>query len=230
MPTRLTEPRTWGRATRLQAQLLRDTAIAVGECDYTPDNFAYGTTPFSSWHAVFQSPPLVAAVARSRAAAAAAATTDNDDGGDGGYVVMGSSIGWLVFFGALALGIPSVGFELLPSLVAAAERTKTDVAAAVGGASGGVSRARFVCGDMMRAPVGKAAVVMLASQCWDERLFRATAEKLAAELPTGAAVVDYGRKLGEAAGGTAFGAAPAAAVRAPVSWNRQQTFYVWVKT
>ncbi len=33
------------------------------------------------------------------------------------YLVWGSSTGWLVFYGALALGIRALGYEILPSLV-----------------------------------------------------------------------------------------------------------------
>lgn len=38
------------------------------------------------------------------------------------YVVWGSSLGWLVFYGALSRGLRSVGYELLPGLVAFAEQ------------------------------------------------------------------------------------------------------------
>ena len=159
---------------------------------------------------------------------------------------MGSSIGWLVFYGALALGVHAVGYELLPSLVAVAEQTNAALrgdggrrsggreASPHGGGGGGggggkATRAGFVCGDMLAAPLRGARVVLLASQCWDAALYHATAAKMARELVRGAVVVDYGDKLGGAEFGGAFGAEPAATVRAPVSWNRNQSFYVWVK-
>jgi hypothetical protein len=43
------------------------------------------------------------------------------------YVVWGSSVGWLVFFGTLTFGWPSVGVEILPGLHEAATRVAEEL-------------------------------------------------------------------------------------------------------
>ena len=88
---------------------------------YTEENFAYGSTPLSTWLALIRGCPELAAEMKrlsekssSTAAPPSAATTAADDDGgsfssssSAGYVVWGSSSGWLVFYAAVGLGVKS---------------------------------------------------------------------------------------------------------------------------
>lgn len=85
-----------------------------------------------------------------------------------------------------------------------------------------VEGADFVCGDMLNCPAGNAAVVMLASQCWDTPLVAAVAAKLRSELPWGSLVIDYTDGMRPVFGD------PVAQVVVEVSWNRQQRLSVFV--
>jgi len=187
-----------------QRELLKDAQEAAGDSSYSEMNFAYGSTPFTSWFRLFQVPAIAEVI-----------NGMQESSSGGKYVVFGSSTGWLVFFGALTFGLNSYGYELLPSLAKAAQQIKDDLE---------VFEATFVCGDMLQAPLDDTRMLMLASQCWDPELKQRTSEKLHAELPLGALVIDYTDYLG---GSGAFGLEPLHTFRAPVSWNPDQTFFVW---
>eukprot|EP00873_Tetraselmis_striata_P044725 jgi/Tetstr1/464989/TSEL_009720.t1 len=185
-----------------QAQLLQEVDAAVGGSSYSHQNFAYGSTPLASWHAVFSHPTVEAAVSECLAAGKE-------------YVVWGSSLGWLVFYGALSRGLRSAGYELLPGLVAFAEQLAAEHQ---------VAGVRFVPGDMLACDLSSAGLVMLASQCWDAELVAAAGAKLAAELRPGALVVDYTGALVPVLG------APEAVVEVEVSWNACQAMHVFRKS
>lgn len=42
---------------------------------------------------------------------------DMGQGDEGEYIVFGSSIGWLAFYGACRYGVTTVGVEIMPYLV-----------------------------------------------------------------------------------------------------------------
>lgn len=178
---------------------------------YTEENFAYGSTPFGSWLGVIAACPELAS-----AMGELAHEAGRDERRSPGYAVWGSSSGWLVFYAALGLGVPSVGYEILKCHVDAARRVA---------AANDVSEdlASFVRGDAAEAPLNGVRVVVLTSQCWDEALKTRVARRLAEDLAPGALAVDYGARLAQEA---AFGE-PIATVTAPSSWNAQQKFYVF---
>ena len=178
---------------------------------YTEENFAYGSTPFGSWLGVIAACPELAS-----AMGELAHEAGRDERRSPGYAVWGSSSGWLVFYAALGLGVPSVGYEILKCHVDAARRVA---------AANDVSEdlASFARGDATEAPLDGVRVVVLTSQCWDEALKTRVARRLAEDLAPGALAVDYGARLAQEA---AFGE-PIATVTAPSSWNAQQKFYVF---
>ena len=122
--------------------LWRETRELAARSGYSSQNFAYGSTPLASWHAVFGSAPLADAAARCRAA-----------GRD--YVVWGSSIGWLLFYGALGLGLRAVGYEILECLAAIAVETAR---------VGKVENVEVHREDMLESDVSGAGIVVLTSQ------------------------------------------------------------------
>ena len=147
----------------------------------------------------------------------AAAGEDREANGSsvgGEYVVFGSSIGWLAFYGACHYGVPTAGVEIMPYLV----QVSNEAAATLG-----VKRIRFSNQDMLQSNLSQAKVVMLTSQCWDDQLIERVHAKLAEELPFGGLVVDYRGGLAEAHP-EAFEVTEK--VVAPVSWNPQQPFFV----
>ena len=192
---------------RLPLALWREAPAAASESGYSQDNFSYGSTPLSSWWRVFSHPELVRPVQRASTGAMEC-------------MVWGSSIGWLVFYGALGLGMRSVGYEIVPSLndiaVETCEATGLD-------GVGGQGMVEFNRADMLTSDLSKSSVVVLTSQCWDAGLVRAACSKIAQELPDGSVAVDYGESLTEWLG------SPVAAVTAPVSWNEEQKFFVYRK-
>jgi hypothetical protein len=224
------QPRALRRALRrlralessldFQAELLDAQRRCAAVSGYSASNFAYGSTPLHSWLAVFESAPLRAAVAAKRHELC--------------YVVLGSSLGSLVLYGACVFGVRSHGIELLPELAAAAVR----VAAAAG-----VEHASFECADMLTCDLSASDVVLLASQCWDARLVAAVRWKLLDELLPGALVLDYTAALGEETDASRSDAQPnlpasathaprrgfalQCTVRAPVSWDATHCFWVW---
>ena len=135
-------------------------------------------------------------------------------------MVWGSSIGWLVFYGALGLGVRSVGYEIVQSLNDIALETCEAVGLDGPGSRGMVE---FNRADMLTSDLSKSSVVILTSQCWDVGLVRAACSKIAQELPDGSVAIDYGESLTEWLG------SPVAVVTAPVSWNEEQRFFIYRK-
>jgi len=169
--------------------------------DYTEANFSYGSTPFVSWRRVFDSPRLDAAMKEAAA-------------GRGKYVVFGSSIGWLAFYGACSYRTSTVGVEIMQYLVDVASEARATLS---------VDGVEFIHEDMLQYNLTDARVVMLTSQCWDEQLIAAVHAKLAKEMEPGALVVDY-RAMGETHS-DAFELVDTVATK--VSWNPQQLFFVY---
>ena len=200
-----------------QAELLSCQLKMEASTDYSRDNFAYGSTPLSSWLELFACEP-VQAVIQARPAAELR------------YVVLGSSTGWLCFYGACVYGFRTRGIELLPNLVAAAKRTAREAA---------IFGVHFECDDMLRSDLRGSHLIILASQCWDAPLLAAVRVKLLDELPTGALVLDYTPLLGEPPETSRDERMPmpaksegrslqlACTVSAPVSWDGTHKFWVW---
>ena len=206
------------RDVNARAALAAETKALGGGDEYTEENFAYGSTPLSTWLALIGGCPELAdqmhALANREGPGAAPGTP-------AGYAVWGSSSGWMVFYAALGLGVRSIGYELLRCHVDTANEAAA--AAAVLSPTGG-RLATFVCGDMLEAPLGEGVrVVVLTSQCWDRGLHDRAAKRLAEGLTAGALVVDYGPRLADE---EAFGE-PIATLTLPVSWNSGQKFYVF---
>ena len=202
-----------------QAELLAEQRAVAASTGYSSANFAYGSTPLQSWVALFDAEP----VRRTLSGAPSAGLR---------YVVLGSSLGSLVIYGACVHGLRSRGIELLPLLARTAERIAAEA---------GVVGASFECADMLSSDLKGSDIVLLASQCWDRTLIAAVRRKLLCELPLGALVLDYTAALGEAeesspdrppplppSGSSARRAfALACTVHAPVSWDGSHCFWVW---
>uniref|UniRef100_A0A061RJK9 Uncharacterized protein n=1 Tax=Tetraselmis sp. GSL018 TaxID=582737 RepID=A0A061RJK9_9CHLO len=178
-----------------------DVRAALAASGYSRDNFAYGSTPLPSWLSVFLQPEVRCRMEGMKASGLR-------------YAVLGSSIGWLVFFGAVIFGVDSLGLEMLPRMVAVAEGVRSRHQ---------VIGAEFRAGDFLEEPLGGVGLVMLASQCWDKHLVSAAGRKLAEELPAGALAVDYTNALGP------FLGEPRLVVEVPVSWNPAQRILVFEK-
>ncbi|GBF88782.1 hypothetical protein Rsub_01683 [Raphidocelis subcapitata] len=175
----------------LQARLARAAeAAALADCGgggrsgCSEGSFAYGSTPLASWLAFLAEPAVMAA-----ARAAMAAHTSPERGGRRAqpaprrrYMVWGSSLGWLPFYGGLALGWPSSGVELLPCLVEEARRVA---------AANGVEGVDFSCGDLRGASLAGVGVLQTTEVAWDAGLVAAAAAKICAEAEPGTLVVDY---------------------------------------
>ena len=171
-----------------QAELLVDAARVSADAGYPMETFAYGSTPLRSFLALFACDAVAARLARSdpqRHTPHGLAPLPR-------FVVLGSSLGWLVFYGACVFGLPSEGVEILPLLC----RTATETAAAAGLGD----CVRFENADMLTHDLRGADIVMLASQCWDDELRRQLAGKLLNELAVGAIVLDYSDFLGGVVG------------------------------
>lgn len=206
--------RTEESSLEFQAQLLAEQLRLARTSGYTGENFAYGSTPLQSWLALFRSAPVQAVL---RAAASP---------GDVRYVVLGSSLGSLVMYGACVYGLPSRGIELMPALAERSQRIAREA---------GVENVSFECADMLHCDLSGSSMVLLASQCWDRSLLHAVRAKLLAELMPGALVLDYTSALGETkdpsttpkstSGRNHF--ALLTTVSAPVSWDGAHKFWVW---
>ncbi|KAL6745206.1 hypothetical protein V8C86DRAFT_2691285 [Haematococcus lacustris] len=75
---------------------------------------------------------------------------------------------------------------------------------------------------MLSSGLGDVGVLVLTNQCWDRALTRRAAEKAASELPSGAVVIEY-------TGAVKPWFRPLTSIAAPVSWNADHVFHVWVK-
>jgi hypothetical protein len=202
---------------------------------YTPENFAYGTTSLRAWLAVVASCPALLGVLKELARDVASKSekeTPRDECNSNlsrlenlpRSAVFGSSIGWLVFYLSLGQRVRCVGYELLKGRVAIAE----SAAAAIGknGSQETFSNLfAFGVKDATSANLTDVKLVVLTSQCWDQSLKTQIAEHLQKNLPTNALVVDYCDFLSRYQ--TAF--ASVGRVAAPTSWNEKQNFFVFQK-
>lgn len=196
-----------------RARVSRDMKRASNDVGYTAENFSYGSTPYSSWVELFKGCDRL----RSKMEEISDASSSQS------YVVWGSSVGWLVFYGALTYERARCkGVEILPELHDTAVRLQREYMAKTGSSE----RVTFLCGDMLNSSLDNAGVVFLTSVCWDESVHRAAAEKLANELSVGALVIDYSDKLSEF---QEFGKRHIHRTQLPVSWNPNQSFYVFEK-
>lgn len=173
--------------------------------------FAYGSTPLRTWSELF------ARCGELRARAMSLESEKLD------YVVFGSSLGWLVFYGALTLRARTHrGFEILQTLHDQACRVRM----IVNEEPSISSTIEFHHADMLTASLENVGLIVLTSLCWDEEVYEETTRKLATELPQGAFVIDYRDGLLKSA---AFNLAHSDMIRLPVSWNPEQRFYVFKK-
>eukprot|EP00937_MAST-01D_sp_MAST-1D-sp2_P000065 g65.t1 len=147
---------------------------------------AYGSTTFLEWR------KLVTEARRWLSARPHTAPHERQQ-----HLVLGSSLGWFVFFSALSLGVRAHGVEVLPSAVAHARR----VAAAHGGA-GAAALASFELGSAadarstaLAAEMRAATMVTVASKAWPRALRRGVYALLARYGRVGALVLDYHDEL-----------------------------------
>jgi hypothetical protein len=180
------------------------------------ETFTYGSTPFASWLRIFEEgcqagerhggqtdggELLRIAVQRCRYQMAAAGKGDVRR--QRRYVVFGSAMGLLPFYGAVGLGLCTVGFEIMPCLarrataIARRFHLVEDDSLLRSSATEHPPHLHLVEGDMLKANLNDAGVVLLTSQCWDRQLIRRVHDKLAQELPDDALVVGtfYSRSL-----------------------------------
>ncbi|KAG7386760.1 hypothetical protein PHYPSEUDO_015268 [Phytophthora pseudosyringae] len=172
---------------------------------YSAENFAYGSTPFPTWLNLFTQKPVLDAIACAPKQAALA--------------VFGSSSGSLVFFAALALGLRSVGVEILPFLHDVAEQTRRELRLPT-------DKCRFACADMLTVSVKETSILLLTSQCWDDELFLQLQHKLAAELQPGTLVVDYKNALQNSPHFRLLQELP----HQHVSWNSSQSLFIFERS
>ena len=192
-------------ALRFQAELLKcqEKASSSSDTGYTLDNFAYGTTPFSSWLTLFSERHIQDKVKDCLAA-----------GED--YTVWGSSLGWLAFYGRLTYGLRTIGYEILEYLVELSSNLaeKYDLKD---------DSLHFEVRDVLETSLATTGILFLTSQCWDRALKSKVYSKVEKELPVGSIVIDYSSELKEY-----LGDAVAKCV-APSSWNAEQAFHVFQK-
>ena len=191
---------------------------SVTSSRYSTENFAYGSTPFSTWfrlmtHKEDNSSSLM-----------------SDSGKT--WAILGSSSGWLVFYAALLNGASEVhGWEVLPSLHAQA------IALANGLTGEYRSRCVFHLDNALNADLSTFSVVVLAAQCWDAWLLDLVYAKICSECAHGTLIIDYNdrsshfqqNKLG---GGTTTDELKMelrleSKKTLRTSWSDSQNFHVW---
>eukprot|EP00736_Rhodelphis_marinus_P011508 Rmarinus@m.12691 len=129
------------------------------------------------------------------------------------FVVFGSSIGWMVFYGRICYDVRCVGYEIMPELHHVAESVTSDHS---------ISEVKFHCEDMLQADLSRCGVLLLTSQCWDHELCHKVVAKISKEAALGTIVVDYSPNFDN---NNAFRLVEK--VRGCVSWNPSHTFYVY---
>eukprot|EP00983_Pelagomonas_calceolata_P011369 366594-Pelagomonas_calceolata.AAC.3 len=133
------------------------------------------------------------------------------------YTVWGSSCGWLVFFGCVAMAWPSIGYELLSCLHQSSEALREELSLSA-------EQACFVCADMLSSSLTNTGLLIMANQCWDSDLMHQAGAKAVAELPQNAMCIEYTGALAKTQ------MRLLASVAAPVSWKPGGiSFHVWVK-
>ena len=186
--------------------------------EYSRTNFSYGSTPHSSWLAVFeQCPPLMATVQEMRRQTAGRAVAMQQRQNE--YCVFGSSLGWLCFYASLTFGLRSTGYELVKPLVSLSRSLQGRHCIGSGGGSVTFSHA-----DMLTADLRNVRVLMLTSHAWDAALCQKLDCKLASELAHGCFVIDYNGRLGLSQPG-AFEVVGRVSVA--TSWASEQAFHVY---
>mmetsp|Transcript_8987 Transcript_8987/g.22704 ORF Transcript_8987/g.22704 Transcript_8987/m.22704 type:complete len:241 (+) Transcript_8987:64-786(+) len=187
-----------------QAKLAQAVNQATADLDYSDENFAYGSTPFCSWAKVISYPKVQEALPAAMH-------------GGRNYTVWGSSCGWLVFFGCVAMAWPSIGYELLSCLHQSSEALREELSLSA-------EQACFVCADMLSSSLTNTGLLIMANQCWDSDLMHQAGAKAVAELPQNAMCIEYTGALAKTQ------MRLLASVAAPVSWKPGGiSFHVWVK-
>mmetsp|Transcript_15026 Transcript_15026/g.50771 ORF Transcript_15026/g.50771 Transcript_15026/m.50771 type:complete len:432 (-) Transcript_15026:1353-2648(-) len=143
---------------------------------YLKHSFAYGSTFYQSWLKVFQNQVLQEAVEHAKRNGKI-------------YGVLGSSIGWHVFYGALTWQMRAKGWEILCSQVeiakeAAARHLTEETSQFIS----------FECLDALQADLSGIHILVLAFSR-DVNLGALLNQKLADELAPGALVVSWSRIL-----------------------------------
>lgn len=152
---------------------------------YSRTNFSYGSTPHSSWLALFdQCAPLRAAVDDMLGIRGAVDSQRSLDE----YCVFGSSLGWLCFYGCLTFGLRCTGYEIVQPLVALSKRLAERHGIGGGGCGDGHAQkyaesVTFHHMDMLDADLQRVRILVLTSHVWDAPLLERLDVKLAQEVP-----------------------------------------------
>jgi len=153
------------------------------DSDYSLENFAYGSTPLSTWL------QLMSAI---RATGHPTAVE---------WGVMGSSCGWMVFYAAALTGKMAHGWEILPSLHQCAvnhipndtpdDTPDPDVTCHMR------QLLDFNCQDALKADISSCGAIVIAGQCWEPWLLNAMYTKIRSECAVGTILLDYNAILQE---------------------------------
>lgn len=163
-----------------QQQLHVDKQRAARRHNCSVDQLTYGTTSWTFFRRVLQSPEVAHAMRPSPVPTRCA--------------IFGSSTGLLSFFTAALYPHACVdGFEVLPCLVTLATKMRdtycnTNASNSNNKSSGFIA---FHLKDMLSADISQCSLVILTSLCFDKRTRRAVYSKLSSECPRGCIVVDY---------------------------------------
>lgn len=192
-----------------KSTLMAEVRSVSASQKWSLENFAYGSTPYSSWARLHDHDSIRNAVSKLKREGYS-------------YVVWGSSCGWLVFYASATFRINSVGYEILQTLHNTATRALDELSLA----ERSIMDVKFYNKDMLASSLDSAGIVLLTSCCWDNVVHEAAAHRLACDLPSGAIVIDYGDRLSDY---DEFGKAPVHTDVCPTSWNPKQKFYVYQK-
>lgn len=153
-----------------------DKATHDQQLQYSRTNFSYGSTPHSSWLALFQQcAPLRAAVDDMLALRGVPGSVDE-------YCVFGSSLGWLCFYGCLTFGLRCTGYELVQPLVALSRRLAERHNIHDGHGPENAGSVAFHNMDMLDANLQRVRILVLTSHVWDVPLLERLDAKLAKEV------------------------------------------------
>ena len=150
--------------------------------DYSLENFAYGSTPLSTWLRLMEE------------------IQSEGHSPEVSWGVMGSSCGWMVFYASVISGRVAHGWEILPSLHQCAVRVAEEEVA-----SGSYEKEhdlmrdlmQFHCEDALKANVAQCGAIVIAGQCWEAWLLHAMYKKIRAECGVGTLLLDYNGGLSE---------------------------------
>lgn len=196
-----------------------DIAGVMGATNYTEANFMYGTTYFPSWVTLFADSHVQAA------AAAAQASSDVRP-----FVILGSTIGWQAFFGALVFQFQAIlGFEIVPF------RQKIAVESTQLLPEGLDNTIEFRLADALQADLSSSSIVYLTSLGWDPHVVLQLHRKLAQEVQRDAVIVANTFGIGPQHGGISAHLSDPVWDKfvilsvhcVPVSWMAKQEFYVY---